>query len=109
MNVQEPNHLYTVIVGFNDFTQGIEQYVAPSPEEAVARFVRDAACLQEFPPDARAQLIAGGTNIKLVHVANDFRGVWLWVRAQSNDSRVESVLGGQVIQTDYNSPIRKAA
>jgi hypothetical protein len=106
MNGKESSHLYTVIVGFNDFTQGIEQYDAPSPEEAIVRFVRDAACLQEFPPDARSELIRGGRDIRLIHVANNLHGVWIWVPAQSDARRIESVLGGQVIQTDRHAPLR---
>jgi len=106
MSVQDSKHLYTVIVGFSDHTQGIEQYDASSPEVAVARFVRDAKCLQEFPPDARAELIGGGRDIRLIHVANNFHGVWIWVLARRDAPRIQSVLGGHVIQTDRNAPRR---
>jgi len=109
MNAQDSKHLYTVFVGFNDFRQGIEQYDASSPEEAIARFVRDAECLQEFPPEARAELIGGGRDIRLIQVANNFHGVWIWVRARTDAPRIESVLGGQVIQTDRNAPHRTVA
>ena len=106
MNAQDSKHLFTVIVGFSDHTQGIEQYEASSPEEAITRFVHDAACLQEFPPDTRAELIGGGRDIRLIHVANNFHGVWIWVLAQRDAPRIESVLGGQVIQTDRSAPRR---
>ena len=106
MNAQDSKHLYTVIVGFSDHTQGIEQYDASSPEEAVARFVRDAECLQEFPSEARAELVGGGGDIKLIHVANGFHGVWIWVLPRRDAPRIESVLGGQVIQTDRTAPRR---
>ena len=109
MNAQDSKYLYTVIVGFSDHRQGIEQYDASSPEEAVARFVRDAACLQEFPPDARTELIGGGQDIRLIHVANNFHGGWIWVLARRDAPRIESVLGGQVIQTDRNAPRRPVA
>ena len=107
--MEDSKHLYTVIVGFSDHTQAIEQYDASSPEEAVARFVRGAACLQEFPPDARAELFENGGDVRLIHVANSFHGVWIWVPAQRDAPRIESVLGGQVIQTDRSAPRRVVA
>jgi hypothetical protein len=105
-NKQESNHLYTVIVLFDDFTQGIEQYDAPSPAVAMARFIREAQCLQEFQADDRSQLISE-KDIKLLHIANNLYGVWIWVLAQSNVPSIKSVLGGQVIQTDRQSPWRE--
>jgi len=109
MNSQYSKHLDTVIVGFSDHTQGIERYDASSPEEAVAPFVRNAQCLEEFPSEARAELIGGGGDIRLIHVANNFHGVWIWVLPRRDAPRIESVLGGQVIQTDRSGPRRIVA
>jgi hypothetical protein len=105
-NNQESHRLYTIIVLFDDFTQGIEQYDMPSPEEAMAKFIREAQCLQEFQADGRTKLI-NGKDIKLLHIANNLHGVWIWVYAQSNIPKMKSVLGGQIIQTDRKSPLRE--
>jgi hypothetical protein len=104
-NNQQSHHLYTVIVLFDDFTQGIEQYEAPSPAAAMARFIREAQCLQEFQADDRIKLISD-QDIQLLHLAHHLQGVWVWVMAQSKVPSMKSVLGGQVIQTDRKSPRR---
>jgi hypothetical protein len=104
-NNQESSHLYTVIILFDDFTQGIEQYDATSPDAAMARFLREAQCLQEFQADDRVKLI-NEQDIQLLHMAHNLQGVWVWILAQSKVPSLKSVLGGQVIQTDRKSPRR---
>jgi hypothetical protein len=97
----QPKDLYTVVIGFDDFTQGIEQYEASSPEAALAKFLREAVCLGEMSTEQRQTVTA--QHIKLMHVGK-MRGVWLWLYAQSQIPKIPSVLGGHVIQTDCRAP-----
>jgi hypothetical protein len=95
---------YTVVVGFNDFTQGFEQYEASSPEAALAMFLREAICLAEMSTEQRQSIRE--QHIKLLHVGK-MRGVWLWQYAQSQIPKIPSVLGGHIIQTDCRAPLPK--
>jgi hypothetical protein len=99
MNEQSGLKLYTVIVSFDDFTQGIEQVEAPSAEAAMAMFLREAVCLKEVAPEPRQNIRE--QDIKLLRLVS-LSGVWLWLYAQSQVPKLPSVLGGQVIQTDRN-------
>jgi hypothetical protein len=98
--------LYTVIVGFDDFTQGIEQFEATSPEDAMAKFLRDAECLRAIAPESRRGIDAA--HIKLLTLVK-MRRVWLWLRAQSQVPGLPSLLGGQIIQTDRSARPTKGA
>jgi hypothetical protein len=102
---QKPLCLYTVIVGFDDFTQGIEQFEASSPEAAMAMFLREAECLRDLEREHRETILE--RHIALLPVRK-LDGVWLWLRAQSQVAKMKSVLGGQVIQTARSAPQRKA-
>ncbi len=104
--VAKTRALYTVIVCFDDFTQGIEQCEAASPEEAMALFLRDAECLRSIAAESRKGI--GAAHIKLLEIGK-IRGVWLWLRAQSQVPGLPSLLGGQVIQTDRSARSAKGA
>lgn len=98
--------LYTIIVGFCDYTSGIEQYESDSPHKALATFLEKAESLESYDKDAVAQLIESGEQINLVHAANELRGFWIWVPVLVDDPRTESILGAYVIQTDHGAPKR---
>jgi hypothetical protein len=92
--------LYTVVVSFDDFTQGLEQVEAPSAEAAMAMFLREAVCLQGIAPHSRQAIRE--QDIKLLRIVS-LSGVWLWLYAQSQVPKLQSVLGGTVIQTDRSA------
>jgi hypothetical protein len=96
----EAHKLNTVIVSFNDFTQGIEQVEARSAEAAMAMFLREAVCLQGIAPHSRQAIRE--QDIKLLRIVS-LSGVWLWLYTQSQVPKLPSVLGSKVIQTDRSA------
>lgn len=91
-----PNPLYTVIVTFDDFTTGIEQYEAASPQAAMAMFIRTAECLNAFPLEDRSSI--GARHIALLEIKS-LDGFWVWIMAQSTIPEMLSLLGGHIIRT----------
>ena len=103
--------LYTVEITFADFTFGVEQYKAESPESALEEFFTNAECLNDYD---RKKLIAIVKNrIKnknaLIHVAGNMRGVWI-INVGTEDlelpEEVEPIFGGRIVQTDPDGPMR---
>ena len=96
-----PLSLYTVVGHFDDFTYGIEQYDAETPEAAMAMFVRYANCLEALPPEDRS--IVEARHIKLLKIVS-LDGFWVWLMAQSTVPAVPTLLGGHVIRTAQSQP-----
>lgn len=99
-NTSQPESLYTVLVTFDDFTNGIEQYQAESPEAAMAMFIREAECLSEFP--SRDRGVVEALHIAVLEIKS-LNGFWVWIMAQSEVPTIPSLLGGHIIRTAQSS------
>ena len=97
--------LYTVILGFGDHRQGLGQYQAESPLEALHSFVKTNESIEHFD---REKLLAAIAKDPFIQLKN-FKGLWsvifsptklLEITGPDNDY----VLGGFVIQSDPNAP-----
>jgi hypothetical protein len=96
--------LFTVIVDFADRTQGIEQYEAQGPREALERFVREAEALAEHDRRRVMHLVGKGDE-RLIQVA-DRHGVWMWLPVVEHV--MGDIYGGHIIQTDPHAPLRRS-
>ena len=105
-------NLYTVIVDFEDRTNGIQQYEAETPEQALLEFIKQAESLEDYNRQGiLSALSSRRENQKLlIHVANDLHGFWIIdFGLDLNDvEEFSSILGGYVIQTDKEGPRRLA-
>ena len=96
--------LFTVIVDFADRTQAVEQYEADTPRDALVRFVHEAKCLSEHNRK-HVMYLVGKADERLIQLADDLHGVWSWVPAVEHEQG--DILGGFVIQTDPDDPLRR--
>jgi hypothetical protein len=98
--------LFTVTATSSDFTRGIEQYDAGSPEDAVSRFVEGAGSMADY--DRAEWLARRSDRLGLIHVA-EVRGVWIWWSHVDFVHDDVAMYGGLVVQTDAAAPVRPAA
>jgi hypothetical protein len=95
---------YTVVVGFEDHTNGIEQYETACPEAAMAMFLREAECLAEVDPVGRKTV--SQSHIKLLKIKK-LDGLWIWNMTRSTVPKMPGVLGGYVVRTARTATIQK--
>jgi len=98
--------LFTVSATFSDFTNAFEQYEVDSHETALKLFLSNAASLGEFDSGLLEKVVATKA-CRLMQVAGDMRGVWLWHSTVQIQHDEVALLGGYVLQTDPLGPKRE--
>src|SRR5215470_12870237 len=101
-------NLYTVIMGFSDHRQGVGQYEAESPLQALKTFIENSESLHGFD---RQKLLNGISSDPFIHLKH-FKGIWVArfvpaVISEIADSNGDKVLGAHVLQSDPNGPERE--
>lgn len=99
--------LYTILLGFSDHATGIDQYEAESAEDAVRKFIKSAESLENYDRNLL------DSNLRpLIHVAKK-KGFWsFFFDPNLMDIKWPDdnpVLGGYVVQTDPNGPVRDSS
>lgn len=97
------NKLFTILISFSDHLVGIGQYEAETPLAALMNFIKLSESLEGYD---RELLIK--STMPLVHYAGD-KGIWAFhfdpeLEFAGQDDN--PVLGGTIIQTDPNGPVR---
>jgi|GEM_PF-6126083 len=95
-------NLYSIFIHFSDHTNGIEQQLAECPHTALIQCLKVAKSLTEY--DSEKLLKFAGEPDRLVHVANGLKGVWIWNPIL--DDEFDNILGGYIIQTDFQGALR---
>jgi len=103
-------NLYTVLLAFEDRTNGIDQFEAKSPDQALEEFVLSAKSLDKYDRQSLLFIIrkrSKESNL-LIHVA-DLKGIWILnFGTELIDVReLSSIFGGYIIQSDINGQPRK--
>lgn len=99
------NKLFTITISFSDHLVGIGQYKAETSLDALKNFIKLSESLEGYDRKLLIKSI-----MPLVHYA-DNKGVWgfhfdPYLEFAGQDDN--PVLGGQIIQTDPNGPIRSS-
>jgi len=99
--------LYTVIISFSDQRQAIEQYEAETPFDALKRFIDKAESLNHFD---RGKILAALKPTPLIQT-KPFKGLW-FINFSPEITKVrgldtDALLGGYVLQSDPEAPMRK--
>ena len=99
------NKLFTITISFSDHLVGIVQCEVETPLAALKNFIKLSESLEGYDRDLLIKSI-----MPLVHYAG-YKGVWGF----HFDPELEfagpggnHILGGQIIQTDPNGPIRSS-
>ncbi len=100
-------NLYTVTAHFSDHRIGIGQHKAISPFEALLDFIKHSESLNGFDRKKLTDKI--GSEERLIHIANGLLGFWNWHPVPNSEDvdELDDVLGGHIIQTDPNGPLRE--
>jgi len=100
--------LFTVSATFSDFTAAYEQYQADGPAEALATFLLSAESVGNYRFDSRA-IAAREEGHKLIHVAGEKHGLWVWHLTVPMEHEGVALYGGCLVQTDPTGPVRVAS
>ena len=95
--------LFTVTAMLSDFATSYEQYEASGPAEALAQFMMGAEALSSYDERLRAAAAAPEGH-RLVHVAGDTRGLWIWHLTAKLEQEEATLYGGCIVQTDPAGP-----
>jgi hypothetical protein len=96
------NKFYTILLNFSDHLVGIEQYYDENPEKALKKFVNLSESLEGYDRHLLSKSL-----LPLIDYV-DIKGVWSFTFNPDIDwSHDNPPLGGQIIQTDSSSTIRK--
>ena len=91
--------LFTVTATFSDFTVSYEQYEAVAPAEALTQFMMGAEALSTYDQRSRAAAAAEEGH-KIIQVAGDKRGLWIWHLTAKLAQEDVALYGGCIVQTD---------
>lgn len=97
------NKLFTVTIYFSDHLVGIGQYKAETPLKALKKFIKLSESLEGYD-----RILLEKSLMPLVHYA-DNKGLWGFhfdPKLEFNGPDNNPVLGGYIIQTDPNGPVR---
>ncbi len=100
--------LYTVTIDFADHSEGVEQYQARSPEEALHCFIEQAVSLAGNDRNMVKEALLAPS---LLHLAKH-KGIWIVLFSPVSLSKIiwhnnNPILGGLVIQSDPEGEIRR--
>jgi hypothetical protein len=101
--------LYSVFISFSDHLVGIGQYQAETPIEALQEFIKTNESLEGYDRSFLMQCIHPES---LIHTA-EIKGIWgilfsnVDLRLSTKWPNDNAVLGGHIVQTDPDAPIRK--
>lgn len=103
--------LYTVQLTFEDFTEGIGQYQANSPERALEIFFEKSECLKDYNREELLDIMKKRIhdNNAIIQVGGNMRGVWFINTGAEFHiflGELRAIYGGIIIQTDINAPER---
>ena len=96
---------FTVSGTFSDFAVAYEQYDSANPADALATFLLEAPALSDYDLKVR-KFAAGAEGHRLIHVADEKRGLWAWHLTVQMEHDDVALYGGSIIQTDPMSPKR---
>lgn len=99
-------HLYTVTIDFEDHSRAIFQAQARSERAALDRALLESEAMAEYDR-ALTESIIDHDRLSLTHLAMGYRGTWLWHPACSAKKGWSSILGGVIVQTALDGPIRR--
>ena len=103
-------NLYTVLLAFEDQTNGIDQFEAKSPDLALEEFVLKAKSLDNYDRQSLLSIIRkrSGESKLLIQVA-DLKGIWIlnFGTKLIDVQELSSIFGGYIIQSDFKSPAGK--
>jgi hypothetical protein len=97
--------LFTVSATFSDFTAAYEQYEVDGPVEALVAFMLNAGSLSAYGLESRATAARTDSH-RLIHVAGEKRGLWVWHLTIPLEHEEIALYGGCIVQTDSTGPVR---
>lgn len=98
--------LYTVTIDFEDHSRAIFQTQARSERAALDRALLESEAMAEYDRVLTESMI-DNDRLSLTHLAMGYRGTWLWHPVRGAQNGWQSILGGIIVQTSQDGPVRK--
>lgn len=96
-------NLYTVFITFQDHLVGIQQIKAESALEALQQSLRTSEAYEGYDRELLVKSI-----LRVIHIAGN-KGLWSIIFNPDADLKGPEdnpILGGHIVQTDHNGPVR---
>lgn len=100
-------NLYTVTIDFEDRTQAIMQVEGMNQVEALHHAVKNSEALKEYDKAALEETLENFLSV--IHLAMNYKGIWLWHHVNFDNKAVENIYGGIIVQTDQAAAIRQSS